>query len=278
MRTSRRARCSAFVVGVLCCGFPVVAPNAAEPTIQSVAVEGTSFSVALSDGRKLGSRDLVGAVLSFAGELPGGERIRIASVTEIATPSGPILLHDLEIEADGRWQPACDADAAGRRLGSPVSGRSTGTGSFDPAAPGFEIACTAGAFGKCLLFGYHPWKTSAAAPMDRLFRACIRMVRADYCGDGRSWTLNGMAIDIFDRFGVQKADNPPDMVLEAAWSPEGAVCIHHARVPSVGTLDAVLAACPRLSASAGKACTTDATADLFDHSVDSPDAAPSLAD
>ncbi|MBN8999144.1 MAG: hypothetical protein J0H54_07035, partial [Rhizobiales bacterium] len=218
----------------------------AEPTIRSVGIEGTNFVVTLSDGTTLGSRDLVGAVLSLDNGAAGPQRIRIASVAEIATPSGPVLLHDLQIEKDGGWQPACEADPKGRRLGFPLAGRSTGNGSFDPAAPGFEIACTSGAFGKCLLFGYHPWKSGAAVPMAQLYRSCIRMVRADYCGDGRSWTRNGMSIDIFDRFGVQKADNPPNMTLEAAWSPEGAVCIHHARVPSVGTLDAVLAACPRL--------------------------------
>ena len=170
-----------------------------------------------------------------------------------------------------------NADPKGRRLGFPIAGRSNGKGSFDPSAPGFEIACTSGAFGKCLLFGYHPWKTGTGVPMERLYQSCIRMVRADYCGDGRSWTRNGMSIDIFDRFGVQKADNPTNMTLEAAWSPEGAVCIHHARVPSVGTLGAVLAACPRLAAHAGAQCDENAAADLFDHSVDSPDAAPSPA-
>ncbi|MCX5512313.1 hypothetical protein C3941_09615 [Kaistia algarum] len=254
-----------------------VAPLRAEPTIRSVGIEGTKFVVTLSDGRTLGSPDLVGAVLSVDNGAAGAERIRIASVAEIATPSGPILLHDLEIEKNGSWQPACEPDPRGRRLGFPISGRSTGKGSFDPAASGFEIACTSGAFGKCLLFGYHPWKNSASVPMERLYRSCIRMVRADYCGDGRSWTRNGMTIDIFDRFGVQKADNPPNMTLEAAWSPNGAVCIHHARVPSVGTLDAILEACPRLAARAATPCDVNAEADLFDNSVDTPDAAPSPA-
>ena len=27
-------------------------------------------------------------------------------------------------------------------------------------------------------------------------QACVRMVRADYCGDGRSWTVNGRRVNL----------------------------------------------------------------------------------
>ena len=63
---------------------------------------------------------------------------------------------------------------------------------------------------------YKPWSTAAptadfAHPAGPVFRkhcmtptrellheACVRMVRADYCGDGRSHTVDGMAIDVWD--------------------------------------------------------------------------------
>lgn len=253
------------VVAALLAAGPANAGSAAS----TVSADATRFVVALLDGRTLGSADLIGAVLSVPTGADKTDRIRIHSVSEVASPSGPLLLHDFEVERDGGWQPYCDADALGRRAGFPVAGRSTEDGSFDPSAPGFEIACTSGAVGKCLLLGYQPWRTTASLPMDRLFRSCVRMIRADYCGDGRSWTRAGMRIDVSDRFGVQKADNPPDMRFEAAWSPEGAVCVDHMRVAEIGSLQELAASCPRLAKSPVSRCDSRATADLFNNSVDS---------
>ena len=56
------------------------------------------------------------------------------------------------------------------------------------------------------------------------YQACVRMVRADYCGDGVEHTRNGTPVDIFDRVGVQKDEPAPPLSFEAAWGPEGAIC------------------------------------------------------
>lgn len=62
------------------------------------------------------------------------------------------------------------------------------------------------------------------------YQACVRMMRADYCGDGVGHTRNGTPIDLFDRIGVQRDEPAEGMTLEAAWGPEGAVCISHTRL------------------------------------------------
>lgn len=56
-----------------------------------------------------------------------------------------------------------------------------------------------GGIAKCVDMGYKPW-TSAA---DELHQACVRMVRADFCGDGVPFTVDGTAIDVQDWTGVQ---------------------------------------------------------------------------
>jgi ADYC domain len=33
--------------------------------------------------------------------------------------------------------------------------------------------------------------------------ACTRMLRADDCGDGKSWTVTGALINLYDGIGVQ---------------------------------------------------------------------------
>ena len=83
-------------------------------------------------------------------------------------------------------------------------------------------------------WGYHPWETDATGRSIRdYYDACVRMVRADYCGDGRGWTRTGMAIDVFDDIGIQVAETrgDPGFSFEAGWTPGRAVCVAHTRVP-----------------------------------------------
>ena len=88
-------------------------------------------------------------------------------------------------------------------------------------------ACTDGAIGKCVLFGYKPWTVGV-----ELHQSCTRMVRADYCGDGISHTRDGTEIDVFDVTGVQSPSDAT-MIFEAGWGVDGAVCVHAPRYVDV---------------------------------------------
>lgn len=245
----------------------LAAPSCSALAAPVITIDGSSITVRLDDGSQLSSPKLVGAVLSVA-TTSGTARLRIDAVDEISTPAGPLYLHQFSIEKDGAWQPYCNADAKGGRGAFPIAGRSTADGDFDNQASGIEIACTSGALGKCLLMGYLPW-AETDAPMATLYRACLRMIRADYCGDGRSWTQTGVSIDVFDRYGLQKPELSSTMPLEAAWSPQGAVCVQHPRVPALGSLEDIVRSCPRLAGRTGQSCEA-AGADLFDRSAGVP--------
>ena len=57
------------------------------------------------------------------------------------------------------------------------------------------------------------------------------MIRADYCGDGRSFTKDGTLIDMGDALGVQtfETTDRADFALEATWGPNGATCVAKTR-------------------------------------------------
>ncbi len=95
------------------------------------------------------------------------------------------------------------------------------------------------------------------------YQACVRLVRADYGGDGVGHTRNGTPIDIFDRVGIQADESAPGMTFEAAFSPSGAVCVRHTRLPDVFSLDALVQNYPRLIANLGAECDENASALLF---------------
>jgi hypothetical protein len=182
-----------------------------------------------------------------------------------------LWLHSLSVEAtDGSWEPLCQAGPDGRRQAIPVRGRfSAADGRFaDGEAGAFELACTGGAMGKCIRFGYHPWQTRAwpvhAQQADAsspsyltLYNACLRMVRADYGGDGSGTTSNGMRIVLYDARGIGVGANDPRMPFEAGWTDAGAVCVNHPRVVENVTLADITARWPRLAGKTGAICTEE---------------------
>jgi hypothetical protein len=219
-------------------------------------VDGTDFKAIFSDGRVLHSVDLVGAVVTISTGA-GMMRLRIDSVErdrEIAQT--PVWLHSFSTEvADGSWQPLCDPGPDGRRQGFPLAGRARSDGTMEPSEPGvFEIVCTSGARGKCVRFGYLPW---LSAEMRDIYDACVRMVRADYCGDGEGTTRDGVPIDLYDDRGIQKPDSDPMQEFEAGWTAAGAVCVRHVRVKENISLEGLAASCPRLHDRLGAICTEE---------------------
>jgi hypothetical protein len=88
------------------------------------------------------------------------------------------------------------------------------------------------------------------------YNACIRMIRADYCGDQAAHTVDGTLIDIYDDIRVQDSDTSiTDMRFEAGWGPQGAVCVARTRIPALLDMATLRAGCPRLAAiPQGQAC------------------------
>ncbi len=234
----------------------LVAPAIAQPgpvSVVSVAAEGTQFRIALSDGRVLRSPELVGAALTVM-TASGPRRIRLAAVErDPDARTGDVWLHTLQVEQpDGSLADLCEQGPDGRRQGFPLASRMHPDGRTETTAPEvFDLMCTGGARAKCVRFGYRPWIESDAA----LYNACVRMVRADYCGDGAGTTRNGMAIDLYDDRRIQIADMAADHAFEAGWSAEGAVCVAHVRVKENTSLGALARSCPRLAERLGPSCT-----------------------
>jgi hypothetical protein len=240
-----------------------MAPSAvAEESLESLRVVGTEFHLETSSGRVLKSRDLVGATIT----VQQGESSLLLRIDEVKTDpqdsTGDIWLHHFSVKdpATGQWRPFCEQDAEGQRLGFPLvgtwddsSGRRRRT-----ADTTFSLTCTAGAEGKCVRFGYKPWKKSAqGVDLWDHHQACTRMARADYCGNGKATTRNGTLVDIYDELGIQKSMPREGMRFEAAWGTEGALCVNHPRIPENVTLEQ-LRACPRLAkAPLGEKCTEE---------------------
>lgn len=222
--------------------------------LQAVRVVGTELQLVLDDGRTLARDQLVGAVLTLRGEDGARQRVKIESIAaDPRDPTREVLLYRFTAQdAAGAWQPLCPPDPAGERLGFPQPG---------PQGD-IVIWCTAGALGKCVRFGYAPWRIlpdgTALAPYHR---ACVNMMRADYCGDDRPTTRDGTLIEIYDRIGVNPM-RPEDgeFRFEAVWGEQGALCVAHTRISENVSLEGVAEMCPRLADRVGTVCTEQSAA------------------
>jgi hypothetical protein len=221
-------------------GVTIAMAAAGQP---SLTADGTEFVLTLDDGRILRSADLVGATLNIA----SGQNITIKSVEEEAVGGRVFLHHFTMTDATGKVVDLCTLDAQGRSLGFPVP---DGHG-------GFELACTSGAIGKCILWGYRYWEEKPGGPPLRaLHRACVHMVRADYGGDGQTYTREGVTIYVCDRFGVRPCAKDAPLAFEAAWGVEGAICVARPRISELISLEEIAKRYPRLKFKLGPATCT----------------------
>ena len=125
---------------------------------------------------------------------------------------------------NGEWRSLCATAVGDPTFADTVSGTWNlaqgvpGGGSYHPNTAEFTIACRGSAIAKCVELGYKPWTGN-----ERELASCVRALRADYCGNGTPYTVDGTLVNLFDSAGLQTDE--ADWDAEAEWTPEGARCI-----------------------------------------------------
>lgn len=114
--------------------------------------------------------------------------------------------------------------------------------------PGWiTLACAGSAAAKMSLLGYGPHaKFTDATPPPSLDQrqATLKMITADYCGDGHSYTVDGTLLDWENQSGTVTLD--PDAgpgALEAIWTADGARCLDTPRLVDPSEVGCSLPSC-----------------------------------
>jgi len=208
-------------------------------TAQGLTAQGTSE---LGRGQELQREEfrlsaLNGAQLSLAGARLSLERGVLASAgpllgaaLDARTVDGHTFQLRIErIETTGEVTryglsafdlPVCAND----ELGVFIPGAWGDSGEHLASDAALTYACESGVLHKCVAWGYAPWQVG-----EDFYQTCTRLARADYCGDGQSWTREHTLVDIYDGIGVQRSEPTEGFSFEAAWGPAGAVCVQHSR-------------------------------------------------
>jgi hypothetical protein len=204
---------------------------------------GSTFTgtIDLGDGpvQKTGA-DFIGAEMSLTS---GAQQLTLRFDDIFENPAQPgvdVYFHKISVRDDavGTWSSLC-YDPAGQPTEAILMANywdlQTGARHDDPAVVTF--ACRHAVLAKCVEWGYVPWSTAKVCKgpsctvisLRDHHQACTRMARADYCGDGRSYTFNGTPIDLFDKLSpVIQARTTKAIgtwTVEAEWGPNGATCV-----------------------------------------------------
>jgi len=176
----------------------------------------------------------------------GGIRFRIDAVAaDPQDATGEVMLYRFSrLDADGAATPYCQGDPGG--LGFPMAG--VWTAGVHTHMPGqISVICLGTAPARCVALGYRPWrKASNGADLWDYHQACVRALRADYCGSGQSHGDGQHGLALYDRLGIQPLRAADGMSFEAAWDADGASCVNHMRAPAGMTLKDLRTECANL--------------------------------
>jgi hypothetical protein len=221
-------------------GKTVAGTSAAGSVLRGITLQDSGLkSVRVSDGAVVSGTALVGA--TFATQMPDGSPMNLRIGARSSIPSqhhaGSIVNHyELSYRQSGSnaWKPVCGELNGVPVLAIPLAGR----WNYAQGVPGggekldepdwITFACSGFTLEKCVTLGYEPWTKAGGERLDGYHQACVRAHRADYCGDGRSYTEDGHLINIFDKLGIQ--DDTESWSLESEWDTNGARCLSRQRI------------------------------------------------
>lgn len=227
--------------------------------------EAVAFAGATKDGQALRDVRLDGAELvarDGRGKLLKGERFVgvtmqatlddgaplpvyvVATARHPAPESHDVWGYEVWFAGAAGWQPLCGLDDDGLPIMAiPLAGRwsyesgvADGGAHFDDPAV-FTFGCESHVLAKCVVAGYHPWEEALVCArgagcsrrsLAPLHQACTRALRADYCGDGTSHTVDGTVVNLYDGFDIRL--DSEGWTLESVWDADGALCLDSPRI------------------------------------------------
>ena len=193
-------------------------------SVTGVAVSGGVLVGTSSDGTVLSGADFVGATMTGRLSDDDTQPLHIDDTAWLAGTNADVLGYAVSMPSADGPIPVCGLEPDGTPvLALVVPGTwDLANGAWSDDGQAFSLSCRHAAVAKCVEFGYKSW-----LGLGDYHHACVRMLRADYCGDGIPHTVNGTLINLYDNLGIQ-ADAEP-WPVDAEWGPDGAMCINHFR-------------------------------------------------
>lgn len=222
--------------------------------LEGMGMAGSVFFAYYKDGRAIAGNMLVGLTIEVTVAQPTSEKyyFRIDSFRQDTSSPFPDVFHygvSVKTTSNPTPRSLCYDESKQPTDLVPVNGmawdENTGNRIDDPKT--FTLACTEGAIEKCMHLGYRPWASQKQCkggtrgrncptinvPLKDYHQACTRMIRADYCGNGQSWTKDGTLLDVYDYLLPPIQLQEENWQIESRWVPTGAICLTEERHPEL---------------------------------------------
>lgn len=224
--------------------------------IQTLSSAQGFFQVERTDGVV---QQLTGAninlVLTISGALSG--KLRIVS-SQDADSYGQYVTEWAPLAHPTEWSTFCPhtyASSDGTNMKPefviPVAGAYwQANGVRVPNGNAIQLSCTHDSVGGCIRWGYEPWAAVSymsgtpakltTTSLQAAHQACTRMKRADFCGNGQSFTTvsegdgagQHTVIQLWDRYGIHRPEAQTGDSMEAHWDESGATCLNRSKFRS----------------------------------------------
>jgi uncharacterized protein YjbI with pentapeptide repeats len=197
-------------------------------SLNGISLNGVSIRDTQLQGRKASGASVTGAALigaTLKGQMSnyGTIDLRIDSSATLPAPNSDVRVYSISYVTTAGRTPLCVGPTGANEAILFPGTWNLGTGRHQHDANIFTVSCRGATFAKCAELGY-----KGDALLDTYHQACTRALRADYCGDGKSHTVDGTQINIYDRIGRQT--DTQTWSVEANWTTEGAICISKSRL------------------------------------------------
>jgi hypothetical protein len=210
---------------------------------RKLRLDSTVFQNLRALGTTPGPRSLVGAELTATLDDGSSLALRVDAVLASPVDGGASYRYAVSYGTETGRVPLCGVDAAGAAITAiPLNGvwnyaaGSADGGQWSADDRAFTFGCTGHVLAKCADLGYAPWLEGRMCTVSATGRrtdcvrtslqpfhqACTRALRADFCGNGTSYTVDGTPLEPFDGVGIRAAMD--DGLFEAEWTPDGARC------------------------------------------------------
>jgi len=178
--------------------------------------------------------DFVGAKIAV--ELPGGGGTATLVITDYdeeveswANGGTHMVAYRAQYLTGGAYKSLCPSTSPENQWFTLIAGEiyNRSNNLITPSPRSVSIACVGEAAAKMKLMDFHPEGNRRASIDER--SATLRMITADYCGDGTSYTSTGVPVAWRD---AENLVEPPtdEAVLEAMWTKDGARCLDTPRL------------------------------------------------
>jgi len=184
--------------------------------------------------------DFIGAKIAL--EMPGAIDVTLVITdmdeeVESWSPDGaPLVAYRAEYMSGGQYVSLCPSTSqenqwftliAGEVYEQSNNGTMRGISGITSAPTSVTLACVGEAAAKMKLMDFHPAGNREASQAERM--ATLRMITADYCGDGTPYTGTGIPVAWRDDKSIIEPPTTED-ILEAMWTPSGARCLDTPRL------------------------------------------------